>query len=396
VAARYVLSAYNRRALRRNVEQSRRLRYPESASDSENEQPRTKIRRTKPRKHQQPATVGNATLNGLDITSEDRCYEISVDGFPYIAFSSAKEYEQYRSGRLTPKRPLEALTGLDPENKIGSKSKKSSKILPQKYRKRRKSKSSKASSLSDSDGPLLEPGDFFSLRSATPYNPDTESGDSLYSDSTEYFRPHSATLREKLPAEVSKSKKKRKAPKRNCRSVKVGSVKKEPRDSLIDPRVQQVLTYQHHHQHSHHHTMALPLVMNPLGVNWSPFAIQLNDPMLMASLAGAQQLALHKPLKAAPMSRWNSMHARIAHFIFQDKKKKKSNENKNKEQGRDQPETSKPKDRNQKKKLTNRPESVPSAFASIVSGSLSETSRSLWDRQFIPNPNFSHFQRFNL
>ena len=32
----------------------------------------------------------------------------------------------------------------------------------------------------------------------------------------------------------------------------------------------------------------------------------------MASLAGAQQLALHKPLKAAPMSRWNSMHARIA------------------------------------------------------------------------------------
>jgi len=366
VAARYVLSAYNRRALRRNVEQSRRLRYPESASDSENEQPRTKIRRTKPRKHHRPATVGNATLNGLDITSEDRCYEISVDGFPYIAFSSAKEYEQYRSGRLTPKRPLEALTGPDPENKIGSKSKKISKILPQKYRKRRKSKSSKASSLSDSDGPLLEPGDFFSLRSATPYNPDTESGDSLYSDSTEYFRPHSATLREKLPAEVSKSKKKRKAPK-------------------------------HHHQHSHHHTMALPLVMNPLGVNWSPFAIQLNDPMLMASLAGAQQLALHKPLKAAPMSRWNSMHARIAHFIFQDKKKKKSNENKNKEQGKDQPETSKPKDRNQKKKkLTNRPESVPSAFASIVSGSLSETSRTLWDRQFIPNPNFSHFQRFNL
>ena len=39
--------------------------------------------------------------------------------------------------------------------------------------------------------------------------------------------------------------------------------------------------------------------------------------------------------------------------------------------------------------------SVPSAFASIVSPSIAEGSRTLWDRQFIPNPNFPHFQRFN-
>ena len=52
--------------------------------------------------------------------------------------------------------------------------------------------------------------------------------------------------------------------------------------------------------------------------------------------------------------KWAAFDPGKAHFIFQDKKKKKSNENKNKEQGRDQPETSKPKDRNQKKKLTNR------------------------------------------
>ena len=78
--------------------------------------------------------------------------------------------------------------------------------------------------------------------------------------------------------------------------------------------------------------------------------------MLMASLHTHHQLALHKPLKAAPMSRWNSMHARIAHFIFHEEKKRKAQEkSKESPKGPDQPETSKPKDRNpKKKKLTNR------------------------------------------
>ena len=43
--------------------------------------------------------------------------------------------------------------------------------------------------LSDDDGPLLHPGSkYFQSKCGTPYNPDTESGDSLYSDSTELFR----------------------------------------------------------------------------------------------------------------------------------------------------------------------------------------------------------------
>jgi len=44
----------------------------------------------------------------------------------------------------------------------------------------------------------------------------------------------------------------------------------------------------------------------------------------MASLHTAHQVALHKPLQSAPSGKWNSMHARIARFIYQEQQKQKS------------------------------------------------------------------------
>jgi len=410
-----VLQAYNRRALRRNVEQSRALRYPDSGSDSEQDEPFPKVRRLKPRRHRPPRVTDSNALLEKEFCKDDRCVETclpSFPGLPFIAFASLKEYESFRSGRLTPKRvPTNGNTLSEHQDAegIANQRKASPTRVPKRVTRRNSASTDQQKALSvkdeelekeNSDGPLLETGQGF-FPSKCDYNPDTESGDSLYSDSTEYFRPHSATLRDKLPAEVKKTKRKRKPTKRSRQSTKL-SVKKEPRD-LMDARLhQQVLTYQHHHQHSHHHTMALPLVVNPLGVNWSPFAIQLNDPLVMASLHTAHQVALHKPLQSAPSGKWNSMHARIARFIYQEQQKVKSKENGNtKEPESEQatPETSRTRSRKESKRkkaaLSNRSGSVPSAFASIVSPSIAEGSRTLWDRQFIPNPNFPHFQRFN-
>jgi hypothetical protein len=145
------------------------------------------------------------------------------------------------------------------------------------------------------------------------------------------------------------------------------SIKKEPRD-LLEARLQQqsMMLGQHHQA-----TMALPLVVNPLGVIWPPFAIHplhLNDPLIMASLHTVQQVQLQKPLaQSSNRGKWNSMHARIARYIQEQ-------QNKNKVKKR-------------KSSLSNRTGS--SAFASIP-----HESHSILDRQFLPNPNFSHYKRF--
>jgi len=54
LATRYLLQAYNRRLLRRNVEQSRAIRYPDSGSEIEENLNLKKPRREKPRKHKRP------------------------------------------------------------------------------------------------------------------------------------------------------------------------------------------------------------------------------------------------------------------------------------------------------------------------------------------------------
>lgn len=246
-----MLQAYNRRALRRNVEQSRALRYPDSGSDSDIDGPFPKVRRTKPRRHRPPRLKDSNTLMDTQFCKEDRCVEACLDGFPLIAFSSMKEYDEFRNGRLNPKRmanpigtdSLTSDTPLSQNDEINGKGTKrrnetsknistSSTPSPSLFKRRRRSKNSSGQNIdpiptSDDGGPLLQPGQgFFQSKSGTPYNPDTESGDSVYSDSTEYFRfevlifmarlnffksrPHSATLREKLPAEVKRNKKKRK------------------------------------------------------------------------------------------------------------------------------------------------------------------------------------------
>jgi hypothetical protein len=61
-----------------------------------------------------------------------------------------------------------------------------------------------------------------------------------------------------------------------------------------------------------------------------PLKHSFKDPLVMASLHTAHQVALHKPLQSAPSGKWNSMHARIARFIYQEQKKKNSKEEKTK------------------------------------------------------------------
>ena len=117
-----------------------------------------------------------------------------------------KEYEEFRTGRLSPKRVKnETESDQPPDDSKGMK--RSDQPVPtpssaSPLKKRRRSKNceingemKKSSQISnsgwsdDDDGPLLHPGkEFFQSKSGTPYNPDTESGDSVYSDSTEYFR----------------------------------------------------------------------------------------------------------------------------------------------------------------------------------------------------------------
>ena len=73
----------------------------------------------------------------------------------------------------------------------------------------------------------------------------------------------------------------------------------------------------------------------------------------MASLHTAHQVALHKPLQSAPSGKWNSMHARIARFIYQEQQKVKSKENgNNKEPESEQatPETSRTRSRKESKR----------------------------------------------
>ena len=100
VAARYVLQAYNRRALRRNVEQSRALRFPDSGSESELDIPPPKVPRTKPRRHRPPRLKDSNSILDREFSKDDKCIEATLEGYPVIAFSSIKEYEDYRSGRL--------------------------------------------------------------------------------------------------------------------------------------------------------------------------------------------------------------------------------------------------------------------------------------------------------
>ena len=197
-----MLQAYNRRALRRNVEQSRALRYPDSGSDSEQDEPFPKVRRLKPRRHRPPRVTDSNPLLEKEFCKDDRCVETclpSFPGLPFIAFASLKEYESFRSGRLTPKRvPTNGNTISEHEASDSlTTQRKPSPARSTKRVTRRNSattENQKALSVKDedvendnSDGPLLEPGQGF-FRSKCDYNPDTESGDSLYSDSTEYFR----------------------------------------------------------------------------------------------------------------------------------------------------------------------------------------------------------------
>ena len=89
----------------------------------------------------------------------------------------------------------------------------------------------------------------------------------------------------------------------------------------------------------------------------------------MASLHTAHQVALHKPLQSAPSGKWNSMHARIARFIYQEQqKRKKEPKTQNAWNKEATPETSKSRPRTELKKkknqLTNRSVINPRAFAS--------------------------------
>ena len=95
-----MLQAYNRRALRRNVEASRALRYPDSGSDSDCEIPVAKVPRSKPRRHRPPRVKDSNNILDQEFSKDDKCIEATLEGYPLIAFSTLKEYEEYKNGRL--------------------------------------------------------------------------------------------------------------------------------------------------------------------------------------------------------------------------------------------------------------------------------------------------------
>lgn len=312
--------------------------------------------------------------------------ETELDGHRIISFQSEKIFVDMKSSKVSPYRvpPIDFVPKPIPFNCSSSSTQ--SKEQTKKKKNRIDSDAERASSTpqrqqntpknvsslnekSDSDDEDLNTQKTYNL---SDYHPDTESGESRLSDTTEYFRPHSASIRDELPLPIPKRTKKRKIIKKTTRPIKMfNSIKKEPRDLAFETRLQQhqnMLLGQHSHHSAH---MALPLVVNPLGVNWPPFAIHplhLNDPLIMASLHTVQQVQLQKPLQqAATRGKWNSMHARIARYI--------------------QEQQSKSKVKKRKSSLSNR--SGSSAFASLPVPDSSPIS--LLDRQFLPNPNYAHF-----
>jgi len=330
-------------------------------------------KREKPRKPKRPKRCNK----------NEKCLETDLDGYRVIACQSEKIISDVRSGKLTPARvpPIDFVPS-SASAKVAS----SSRFLRAKRKKetRRENDTPKnVSSLNektDSDSAKTRNSEVNRVNQLSDYHPDTESGESRLSDTTEYFRPHSASIRDQLPLPVPKSVKKRKVAKKTTRPIKMfNTIKKEPRDSLVGSfatsgsraalqQHQNMLMGQHPHHSAH---MALPLVVNPLGaVNWPPFAIHplhLNDPLIMASLHTVQQVQLQKPLQAAQSrGKWNSMHARIARYIQEQQTKSKV--------------------KKRKSSLSNR--SGSSAFASLP---VPDSVPSLLDRQFLPNPSYAHF-----
>lgn len=346
-----------------------------------------KARRTRPRRHCPPRGLLSTPTGAAQSVStcEDGCVAGALKNFPFVAFSSLTDYQNYLAGSISPKQ----LPDLD----LSSSNQKSQSL-------KSKLRSNLEPSLSDSDGPLLNPDkNYPNCEASTSYNPDTESAHSEDSESTEYFRPHSATLRQPLPIQPKQSRSRKRKNLKQARKT----IKREPRD-IFEARLQhQVLTYQHHHQHSHHHTMALPIL--PLSMNWP--LLHLNDPLLMATLQSHHQthLALLKPLKSATPGKWNGMHGKIARFIQSEKQKLEPATSKRKERDKtdgngdsespqNTPSTSKPRipaastGRRLSNSLSSRADSMPSAFAAIVA---SVEGKTLWDRQWELLTGLPHF-----
>ena len=171
-----MLQAYNRRLLRRNVEQSRAIRYPDSASETE-ERPSKKNRREKPRKHRKPIKNGN-----------QKCLETEIDGHRVLSFQTEKHFEDYRRGKINPGKSSYRVPPLvcTPPTTAPDSTPTGTPTQTQKCHFNAKiSKSVDSGKSDDDESPLLEPGNHFI---DTDYHPDTESGDSRLSDSTEYFR----------------------------------------------------------------------------------------------------------------------------------------------------------------------------------------------------------------
>ncbi|CAG5100125.1 Oidioi.mRNA.OKI2018_I69.XSR.g16855.t1.cds [Oikopleura dioica] len=306
LSARYVVQAYNRRALRRNVEESRALKFPDSETEDQDAPVLKKARcRKRTRRHRPPPLElpdstresQKATLQSLALSSakNDACIAGSLDDYPFVAFSSIREFKRYESGALSPKNlPSSTLSASPPFSPNSRKKNNFSRKLPKPQNAENEERNSPIRELLDPKVNYFE-----AIESSSFYFPDTESISSRGSGNTEqFFRPQSVSLREKLPSSNGLSRTRKRKTQKPRRTVK-----RETRETLDSRLHRQVFTYQHHHQHSHHHTMALPIF--PLGMNW-PF-LHLNDPLLMATLQHQSlNLALHKPLKTAPTEKKKS------------------------------------------------------------------------------------------
>ena len=96
---RFLQAHYKRKVIRRAVEQSRALRYPDSPSDTEPEVtfykkimflntvlqiPRQKLRRPLRKRRPPPVCIAK---------TDEKCVEKIVEGIPVISFASIKEYK---------------------------------------------------------------------------------------------------------------------------------------------------------------------------------------------------------------------------------------------------------------------------------------------------------------